>query len=331
VRIPMAEAGKRGLEAFLIRPAAAGKYPLALISHGSPRNVDDRPSMTARSYRAIAVEFARRGFAALVVLRRGYGTSPGGLVDNYGSCAHPDYRGALAVAVADLQAAIAAMKSRSDVTTEDMIAVGHSAGGLATIGLAAQAPPGLAAAISFAGGRGSASANMVCCDSALVDTFREMGKTSRVPMLWVYAANDGFFGPSLAHRFRDAFTGSGGKLSFVDAPAYGKEGHYLFSSGAPADWTPYVDRFLREQHLGQPVAVTATLSPPPQLGDNGRHAFAEYLSRNPHRAFAVAPDGSFGWRSRMATAADAEREAMAACATRSKRCTLYAVDDRLYQ
>lgn len=331
LRIPMAEAGKRGLEAFLIRPAAAGKYPLALISHGSPRNVDDRPSMTARSYRAIAVEFARRGFAALVVLRRGYGTSPGGMVDSYGSCAHPDYRHALAVAVADLQAAIAAMRNRSDVTTEGMIAVGHSAGGLATVGLAAQAPPGLAAAISFAGGRGSASANMVCGDNALVDTFREMGKTSRIPMLWVYAANDGFFGPSLAHRFRDAFAGSGGKVSFVDAPAYGKEGHYLFSSGRPEDWTPYVDRFLREQHLLPQPASATTLLPPPQLGNNGKHAFAEYLSRNPHKAFAVAPDGSFGWRSRMATAADAEREALAACATQSRHCALYTVDDGLYQ
>jgi dienelactone hydrolase len=331
LRIPMAQAGKRGLEAFLIRPAAAGRYPLALISHGSPRNVDDRPSMTARSYRAIAVEFAKRGFAALVVLRRGYGTSPGGLVDSYGSCAHPDYRAAVAVAVADLQAAIAAMKNRSDVTTDGMIAVGHSAGGLATVGLAAQAPPGLVAAISFAGGRGSASANMVCGDKALVDTFHEMGKTSRIPMLWVYAANDGFFGPSLAHRFRDAFVAGGGKVSFIDAPAYGKEGHYLFSSGPPADWTPYVDSFLREQQLARPASATTALSPPSQLGNNGKQAFAQYLSHDQHKAFAVAPDGSFGWRSRRATAADAEREALSACATQSKHCALYAVDDKLYQ
>src|SRR5262249_6528962 len=160
-------------------------------------------------------EFARRGFAALVVLRRGYGTSPGGLVDSYGSCAHPDYRAALNVSVADLQAAIAAMKNRNDVTTEGMIAIGHSAGGLSAVGLAGQARPGLAAAISFAGGRGSASANMVCGHKALVDVFREMGRTSRTPMLWVYAANDGFFGPEIAHRFRDAFAGSGGKVAFV--------------------------------------------------------------------------------------------------------------------
>jgi hypothetical protein len=80
LRIPMAAAGPRGLEAFLMRPQAAGKYPLVLISHGTPRDYDDRADMTAESYRGLAIEFAKRGFAALVVLRRGYGTSPGGKV-----------------------------------------------------------------------------------------------------------------------------------------------------------------------------------------------------------------------------------------------------------
>jgi len=254
LRIPMAAAGPRGLEAFLMRPAASGRYPLALISHGTPRDFDDRAGMSARSYRAIAVEFARRGFAALVVLRRGYGTSPGGRADSYGPCGNPDYRSALAASVADLQAAIAAMRNRSDVTTQGMIAIGHSAGGLATTGLAAQEPPGLVAAISFAGGRGSRSAGQVCGDGALVELFRQLGRTSRVPMLWVYAGNDGFFAPDLAHRFRDAFAGAGGKLTFIDAPAFGRDGHYLFSTGSAAAWTFYVDDFLRAQNLPRPPA-----------------------------------------------------------------------------
>ena len=35
LRIPMAAASPRGLEALLIRPAGSGRYPLALISHGA--------------------------------------------------------------------------------------------------------------------------------------------------------------------------------------------------------------------------------------------------------------------------------------------------------
>ena len=65
LRIPMPEAGSKGLEAVLVRPAAAGKYPLALINHGSPRSFDDRAAMTPfASLPQIALEYARRGFAA---------------------------------------------------------------------------------------------------------------------------------------------------------------------------------------------------------------------------------------------------------------------------
>ena len=334
LRIPMAAAGPQGLEAFLMRPQAPGKYPLALISHGTPRDYDDRAGMTAESYRGLAVEFAKRGFAALVVLRRGYGTSPGGRVDSYGSCGNPDYRGALAVSVADLQAAIAAMNARSDVTTDGMIAIGHSAGGLATVGLTAQAPAGLAAAINFAGGRGSNSTGMVCGDKVLVDTFRQMGTTSRTPMLWVYAKNDGFFGPALAHRFRDAFAAGGGNVTFIDAPASGYEGHFLFSVDSASSWIPYVDNFLRAQNLlARATASTSAsvnvLPAPPQLGENGRSEFLQYTSHAPHKAFAVAPDGAFAWRSKQPTTTEAARAALEACSRFSEHCSVYAVDDAL--
>lgn len=334
LRIPMAAAGPRGLEAFLMRPQAPGKYPLALISHGTPRHYDDRADMTARSYRGLAIEFAKRGFAALVVLRRGYGTSPGGKADSYGTCGNPDYRGAIAVSVADLQAAIAAMKARSDVTTDGMIAIGHSAGGLATVGLTAQAPPGLAAAINFAGGRGSSGAGMVCGDKVLVDTFRQMGTTSHTAMLWVYAKNDGFFGPDLAHRFRDAFVAGGGNVTFIDAPAFGRDGHFLFSVDSASTWTPYVDNFLRAQNLPARATATTSASPgalpaPPQLNEGGKNEFLQYISHAPHKAFAVAPDGAFGWRSKQPTAAEASRAALEACSQYSEHCSLYAVDDAL--
>src|SRR5213080_2439192 len=46
LRIPMAAAGPRGLEALLIRPTGSGPYPLALISHGAPRDGTTRPGMS---------------------------------------------------------------------------------------------------------------------------------------------------------------------------------------------------------------------------------------------------------------------------------------------
>jgi hypothetical protein len=61
LRIPMPSAGPRGLEALLIRPAGNGPYPLALISHGAPRDGSTRPAMSANTLHRQGIEFARRG------------------------------------------------------------------------------------------------------------------------------------------------------------------------------------------------------------------------------------------------------------------------------
>ena len=331
LRIPMAAAGPQGLEAFLVRPAPSGRYPLALINHGTPRDSADRVTMTARSYYGIALEFARRGFAALIVMRRGYGTSPGGFADSYRSCATAAYLPAAAAAVADLRAAVEAMKKREDVSLQGMIAVDHSAGGLATVALAAQAPQGLAAAINFAGGRGSYSEGKICNEKGLVQTFGEFGKTSRIPMLWVYATNDMFFAPPLAHHFYDAFRTGGGNAAFIDAPAFGQDGHYLFSAEGRQQWTPLVDVFLRDHGLGANDILSEPdpLLAPHQLSSAAKDDFAQYVSKGPHKAFAISSKGAFGWRSGRQTAAEAREAALAACAKWAKDCSLYAVDDRL--
>jgi dienelactone hydrolase len=331
LRIPMAAAGPQGLEAFLVRPDGTRRYPLALLSHGSPRSFADRATMSAHHYYGIALEYARRGFAALIVMRRGYGTSPGGRVDSVGGCANAAYLPAAAVSVADLRAAIDAMARRSDVTTTGMIAAGHSAGGLATVALTAQAPAGLAAAISFAGGRGSLDDDEVCNPNGLVQAFATFGKTSRVPMLWVYSSNDSYFGPDLARRFHDGFRAGGGNAKFVTAPPYGDDGHYLYSVESRPQWTPYLDAFLRERGLAREMlSPPDPLPPPSHFNDAAKAEFARYLaSTSPHKAFAVSPNGGYGWRSGRNTVEDAERDSLAACMKWSPTCTLYAVDDRL--
>lgn len=331
LRIPMAETGSQGLEAFLVRPSGAKRYPLALLSHGSPRKFEDRAAMSAHKYYGIALEYARRGYAALIVMRRGYGTSPGGRVDSVGGCTNAAYLPAAAVAVADLRAAIDAMAHRDDVTTSGMIAAGHSSGGLATVALTAQAPAGLVAAISFAGGRGSHDDDDVCNPDGLVQAFAAFGKTSRVPMLWVYATNDSFFGPDLARRLHDGFRAGGGNAKFIAAPPYGDDGHYLYSVAGRAQWTPYLDAFLRERGLGHDIlSLPDPLPAPGRLNEAARAEFARYLaSTMPHKAFAVSPNGGYGWRAGRATADEARRDSLAACMNWSPTCTLYAVDDRL--
>jgi len=334
LRIPMPAAGPRGLEALLVRPAEQQAYPLVLISHGAPSDIKQRPQMSPYGFYWQAVEFARRGFAVLVVMRRGYGDSAGGYVENT-CCDLQQYgRGTRAMS-ADLRAAIAAMKGRADITTKGMIAVGASAGGLASVALATDPPPGLAAVINFAGGIRWRTADLkVRPDSqdGLVGAFQMFGRKARIPMLWIYADNDSYFGPELARRMYDAFTSGGGRAQLINAAAFGKDGYFLFSKDGIAVWTPVIDGFLRAQHLGRadvlPLPGPATLPPPPRLTEQGRTAFASFLKAAPHKAFAVTPKGAFGFRSGL-RAAEAKEQALAGCGKYAPDCAIYAVDDAL--
>jgi dienelactone hydrolase len=332
LRIPLAAAGPRGLEAVLVRPDEPGRYPLALISHGSPRLRADFADMTPLGLLTEAIEFARRGFAAVVVMRRGYGGSGGGWGEDAGGCTNPDYLAAERSAVVDLKATIDYVTKRPDVDGSRMIAVGVSAGGFATVALTSSPPPGLVAAISFAGGRGSLADDQICREDRLIEAYRVFGKTSRVPMLWVYAANDHFFGPDLAVKFKDAFTSSGGHVEFIPAPAFGKDGHALFSTAGIPLWTVYVDAFLKQQNL---VLRATPLPPPPApaiaapaaLRANGRTAFETYKISAPHKAFAFAPDGGFGWQSGMRTTEAARLAALKYCHEHASNCSVGFVDD----
>jgi dienelactone hydrolase len=242
-RIPFAS-GSGSYEALLVRPDEPGQYPLALINHGSPRSAADRPNMSPLSMLPEALEFARRGWAAVVVMRRGYGGSNGSWAESYGACNNPDYLAAAKAAASDLKMANDYLVKQRDIDGSRIISVGVSAGGFATVALTVDPPPGLVAAISFAGGRGSLEADQDCRADRLVDAYRTMGKTSRVPMLWVYAENDHFFGPQLAQQLRQAFTSGGGNVEFIRAPAFRDEGHFLFSQGGIPVWSGVRRRFF---------------------------------------------------------------------------------------
>lgn len=331
LRVPFA-GSPRGLEAVLIRPSGEKRYPLALISHGAPRDAAERRKMSPNGYYRQAVEFARRGFAALVVMRRGYGDSEPGYAEDSGRCGARDYLRSARSSAADLKAAIEAMRKRSDVTLEGMIALGQSAGGLATVALAAEAPPELKAAINFAGGRGSRADRDVCDEDRLVATFGAFGRTARVPMLWVYSENDQYFWPELAQRFHAAFTAAGGRAEFIAAPKLGEDGHVFFAR-AIEQWTPMVDRFLAANSLARdvlPPPQPAQLAAPPRISPAGREGFTAYLKSGPHRAFAVSPKGAWSWRSGARDAASARAAALEACNKSSAaECRIYATDDAL--
>ena len=116
-------------------------------------------------------------------------------------------RPGLAVAQVDLWI-IDYMAAEKRIVPKDVIVVGQSAGGWASIALSSLNPPQVKAIITFAAGRGGrvdGKPNNNCAPDKLVETAGEFGRTSRVPMLWIYIENDTFFGPALSTHARGVY------------------------------------------------------------------------------------------------------------------------------
>jgi len=317
------------LEALVTRPAEPGRYPLILLSHGTPRGGEDaRTSMTPSAYTAQSFAFARRGYAVAVVMRRGYGRSEGTNAESSGPCSNRDYSRAGHASAADLLGSLETLRREDWVDPARIVLVGQSAGGFASLAAAASGAPGMVGVISFAGGRGSDAPGHVCQPERLVEAMGELGQHVKVPALWIYADNDQFFDPALARQMAAAYSAGGAPLQMVAAPAFGDDGHSLFSTAPVEMWAQWALPFLST--LGLPTEVlrpaTATeLSPPGTLDAAGKTRFSEYLaSESLEKAFAV---GSNGWGQGLGkrTEADAIGAALALCREHSDDCALYAI------
>ena len=243
--------------AYLVRPTGAGPFPLVIMNHGVSLDPKERSYFPLVEFRDAAQWFARRGYMVVAPVGPGYG---GGGIDMpdrglyglffsaIGNCTNPNFRDpGMAVAAVDIWI-IDYMSREGLILRDNVVVVGQSAGGWAAIALASVNPKPVRAIIAFAAGRGGrvdGKPNNNCAPDKLVEATRQFGRTSRVPMLWIYSSNDTFFGPDLAARMHAAFTGAGGQAEFHMLPPFGSDGHFLIGSrDALPLWTPLVSQFL---------------------------------------------------------------------------------------
>jgi len=327
------------LESFVIRPDRSGKFPLVVINHGMPHGFGEEffTALLNRSpvdYSKAAVAFAQRGYAVVSIMRRGYGRSGGGFSESARQTC--DYLPAVRAASDDIVAALVSLRHEPWVDPEHIVLLGHSVGGLTVMGVAAQNIPGVVGAVNFDGGRNSFSApNQPCSPDHLVDTVAALGRTARIPMLWLYAENDQFYGPDLARRMFAAYGVGGAPAQLQLLPPFEPNGHNTVML-APADnWFPSVDRFLEK--LGLPTRTVieaplfAQLPIPPGAVAACQESFAGYLA-NPDdaKAFAVSTGGHCGTGFGR-TALEAREPALMKCKinSRGEDCRLYAVGQKL--
>jgi pimeloyl-ACP methyl ester carboxylesterase len=232
------------IDVTVFKPQGAGPFPIVVLSHGSPRQAAERRADGRQRMVAQSKPFLEMGFAVVVPTRRGYGQSQGEWAESYGPCSDPDYYTAGLETARDLRAAVHALRAEPWADTRHVVLAGQSAGGFGSVAASATAFEGLVGVINFAGGRGSMAPGQVCGESRLVEAMARYGSRSRVPAMFIYSANDRFFGPPLARRMHDAFVQSGGSAEFVEAPASGIDGHGYFARNVD-DWSPRVESFLQ--------------------------------------------------------------------------------------
>jgi dienelactone hydrolase len=246
--------------AYLVRPVGDGPFPLVIMNHGVSLNRTDRSFFPPVEFRDAAKWFAKRGYLVVAPVGTGYGAAAidipehglyGPFFSKVGKCSNPNFSApGLAVAQVDLWI-IDYMAAEKRIVPKDVIVVGQSAGGWAAIALSSLNPSQVKAIIVFAAGRGGRvdnKPNNNCAPDKLVEATGEFGRTSRVPMLWIYIENDTFFGPPLSKRMHEAFTTAGGKAEYHVVPPFGGEGHFFIDSpDAVPIWAPLVTKFLDEQ------------------------------------------------------------------------------------
>lgn len=251
VRIPQGEAM---LLTRICRPApgslAAGQPArIAIFSHGRAPAAAGRAALQPLSCANEAARwFTAHGFLLIAPLRIGYGQTGGPDVESVPCTPSRDYVAAADIAARAIAAAIAYAETLPDVRKDAILLIGQSAGGLASIAYARHPSPAVSGVINMAGGNGGhlhGKDNAICHPDRLIEAAGRIGATSRIPELWVYAANDSYFAPDIAAAMHLAFTQAGGTAALIQPGAFGSDGHRLFlARGGAAVWGGMVARYL---------------------------------------------------------------------------------------
>jgi dienelactone hydrolase len=236
------------LEAFIVKmkDAPSQRLPIALITHGKPPSEGRVSDMRARLYAPQARDFARRGYLAVVVMRRGFGRSDGPSPVGV-TCGSEDFGRNFEAAADDIESALAIIAQRSDADPDRIVAIGASAGGAAVLTLAARNPKGLRGVINVSGGLQIDNCSK---DQLLIEPIAASGAKARVKTLWIYAENDNLFPPAIVDKMHEAWLARGGDVRRVRLPAQSSNGHTIFNTltGRRA-WLTEADAFLRDTGL----------------------------------------------------------------------------------
>jgi dienelactone hydrolase len=225
------------LEATLFRPDRSGRFPLVVFNHGStgPGAI---PATLTLTFRAQAHYFVRRGFAVVVPMRKGRGSSEGSYDEPYG-CGPDVVSVGVSSALRDLDGVLDHLLQQAYADGDRLLMAGQSRGGYLSVVYAAvgRHRDRLRAVVNFAGGWSGER-----CGDRNSPGYADAGRRSRLPMLWLYGERDSYYSPSAIRGYFEAFERAGGNGRLVLFGGLPGDGHRLVDF-VPV-WKPATDRFL---------------------------------------------------------------------------------------
>ncbi len=296
------------LETTIFKPDGAGPFPVAVINHGK---ASGDPRFQGR-YRPISAAryFLQRGYAVVVPMRQGFSKSGGSYIG--GGC---NVQSNGRVQAEDVKAVLDDVLLQPWADKERIVVLGQSHGGWTTLAFGAQRYPGVKGLVNFAGGL--RQENCPGWQQTLARSAAGYAAETRLPSVWFYGDNDSYFNAETFRPMYEKYVAAGGNARLVAYGKFGSDSHGMFGARAGESiWQPEVTSFLASIGLPhEPLALYARFAaaalsamPPPTyfaaledesklpfVRDTGQAGYKRYLTKSFPRAFAIAPNGAWGW------------------------------------
>jgi len=229
------------LETFVYRPKGTGPFPILILNHGSAGGAPKESIPWKRD----ATYWSERGYIVVAPMRRGRGKSTGTSPESEDkNCQVSDWFNTLPQSMRDLDATIEFAEALPGAMPGAVTMVGISRGGFLSVAYAAEGKykSKLRSVVNFVGGW-VAQAEDQCPKDFNSVAFERYGKATRTPMLWLYGANDLFYGDASVKTYINVFRKAGGVATFHLIAGVPENGHWL--PHYQAKWRALVNDFLR--------------------------------------------------------------------------------------
>jgi dienelactone hydrolase len=233
------------IETVIWTDSSKNNTSTVILGHGFPgKSLSNYYWITTHS--DVARRIVELGFNVVFPIRVGQGKGP--LVEK-SACEGHNYKIGFDYIADQYEQVIDFIKNENIIKSEKILVIGISSGGGGVIALGSRNNPNIFALINFLGGNGGGLGNGNPCEQEQLNhVLGSYGKTSRQPMLWLYAFNDRWWGKDLPVKWHRSFIENGGNAHFIMTESKTFEGHLMIHR-SPEVWVPILKDFLDANHL----------------------------------------------------------------------------------